>query len=126
EEFAHRGMSAYTRGSRATYRSALNAMVNALAPPTDVTFPIPRADPTPPYSAADINALLSWANTQTSPARRTDARTLLALGFGAGLATRELLSLRIEDVFITTEQVQVMVWDDRPRLVPVLSEWETP
>lgn len=126
EEFAHRGMSGYSRGSRATYRAALKAMVTALAPPTDVAFPIPRADPTPPYDTADLNALLSWANTQTSPSRRTDARTLLALGFGAGLATRELLALRMEDMFITDDQVQVMVWDNRPRLIPVLSEWEPP
>lgn len=126
EEFAHRGMSGHTRGTRATYRSALNLMVAAITPATEATYPIARSDPTPPYSAAEINSLLSWANAQTSPSRRIDARVLLALGFGAGLATRELLAVRVEDVFITTELVQVMVWNERPRLVPVLSEWETP
>jgi len=126
EEFAHRGMREHTRGTRATYRSALNHMVAALAPATEATFPIPRSDPTPPYSPTEINSLLSWANAQTSPSRRNDARVLLALGCGAGLATRELLAVRVEDVFVTAEQVQVMVWSDRPRLVPVLSEWEIP
>lgn len=119
-------MSGYARGSRGTYRSTLNAMVAALAPATETTFPIPRSDPTPPYTPAETTALLSWANAQTSPSRRGDARVILALGFGAGLATRELLAVRVEDVFVTDDQVQVMVWNDRPRLVPVLSEWDVP
>jgi len=126
EEFAHRGMTEYSRGSRATYRSALNAMVSALTPPSDASFPIPRSEPTPPYSASEINALLSWANAQPSASRREDARVLLTLGCGAGLATRELLSLRVEDVFVSPESVQVMVWSDRPRLVPILNEWDGP
>ncbi len=53
-------------------------MVAVLTPVTEATFPIPRSDPTPPSTSREINALLSWANAQTSPSRRADARVLLA------------------------------------------------
>lgn len=126
EEFVHRGMGDYTRGSRATYRSLLLVMVNAVTPVTDQAFPIPRSEPTPPYTPAEIAELRSWAARQGSASRRRDAWVLLALGCGAGLATRELLSVRVEDVTVDQRNVQVMVWDGRPRMVPVLTAWQAP
>ncbi|WP_443469870.1 hypothetical protein [Microbacterium sp. A196] len=125
EEFVHRGMSSYTRGSRATYRSMLIAIVDAVTPPSEQPFPIPRSDPTPPYTPSEVAALRSWANSQGSSTRRQDASVLLALGFGAGLATRELLALRVSDVDVRPDSVHVLVWDKRPRLVPILPVWET-
>lgn len=124
EEFVHRGMDSFTRGSRATYRSVLLAIVDAVTPPSDQPFPIPRSDPTPPYSAAEIAALRSWARAQGSAVRRTDASVLLAMGFGAGLATRELLSVRADDVDVRGDDMHILVWSGRPRLVPVLPAWQ--
>lgn len=126
EEFVHRGMDSYTRRSRATYRSMLLAIVDAVTPPGEEPFPIPRSDPTPPYTQPEVAALWSWANGQGTARRRQDARVLLALGLGAGLATRELLAVRVEDVDCRADSVHVMVWDGRPRVVPVLPAWETP
>lgn len=126
EEFVHRGMPQHTRGSRATYRSLLLAMVDAVTPPTDRSFPIPRSDPTPPYTPREIAELRSWAAAQGSESRRKDAWVLLALGLGAGLATRELLSVRAEDITVTDEEALVLVWTGRPRVVPVLPLWRTP
>ncbi len=123
-EFVHRGMGSYTRGSRATYRSKLFAIVDVLTPPADRPFPIPRSTPTAPYTPAEIASLRSWAHSQGSAARRKDAWVLLALGFGSGLATRELLSVRIGDVDLQGNSAYVMVWDGRPRVVPVLPAWE--
>jgi integrase len=125
EEFVHRGMSSYTRGSRATYRSTLIAIVDAVTPPSEQPFPIPRSDPTPPYTPSEIAALRSWANSQGSSTRRQDAAVLLALGFGGGLATRELLALRVSDVDVRPHSVHVLVWDRRPRLVPILPAWDS-
>lgn len=125
EEFVHRGMSSYSRGSRATYRSMLIAIVDAVTPPSDQPFPIPRSEPTPPYVPSEVAALRSWATGQGSITRRQDASVLLALGFGAGLATHELLALRVSDVDVRPDSVHVLVWDRRPRLVPVLAAWET-
>lgn len=126
EEFVHRGMTSYTRGSRATYRSILIAIVDAVTPPSEQPFPIPRSDPTPPYTPSEIAALRSWANSQGSSTRRQDASVLLALGFGGGLATRELLALRVSDVDVRPHGVHALVWDRRPRLVPVLPAWDSP
>lgn len=124
EEFVHRGMGEYSRSSRATYRSALMAIVDAVTPVSEQTFKIPRSEPTRPYSEAEIAALRSWSRHQGSAQRRLDASILLALGFGAGLATRELLSLRCADVTVAAGTTSVMVWDDRPRTVPVLPTWD--
>lgn len=126
EEFVHRGMGSYTRSSRATYRSVLLAVVDAVTPPGEASFPIPRSAPTPPYPPAEIAALRSWASAQGSDGRRRDAWVLLALGFGAGLATRELLAVRTGDVDVRADEVRVMVWENRPRLVPVLPAWDRP
>lgn len=124
EEFVHRGMDSFTRGSRATYRSVLLAIMDAVTPPSEQPFPIPRSDPTPPYSASEIAALRSWARAQGSAVRRTDASVLLAMGFGAGLATRELLSVRAGDVDVRGDDMHILVWSGRPRLVPVLPAWQ--
>ncbi len=125
EEYVHRGMASFTRGSRATYRSVLLAIVDAVTPPSDVAFPIPRSDPTPPYTAAEIAALRSWASAQGSAVRRRDAAVLLALGFGAGLPTRELLSVRTPDIDVRGDEIHILVWSGRPRLVPVLPAWQS-
>ena len=68
----------------------------------------------------------SWASAQGSAPRRRDAWVLLALGFGAGLATRELLAVRTGDLDVRETEVRVMVWEGRPRLVPVLPGWDRP
>lgn len=124
EEYVHRGMASFTRGSRATYRSVLLTIVDAVTPPSEAPFPIPRSDPTPPYTAAEIAALRSWASAQGSTVRRRDAAVLLAMGFGAGLATRELLSVRTGDIDVRGDEVHILVWSGRPRLVPVLPAWQ--
>ena len=126
EEFVHLGMRAYTRGSRATYRSALLAIADAVTPEHEKTLPIPRSEPTEPYTVAEIAALHSWAICQGSASRRRDAGVLLALGLGAGLATRELLAVRSTDLDWREGGLHVLVWDSRPRAVPVLPQWTAP
>jgi integrase len=128
EEFIHLGMTRYARGSKATHRSTLSLMVETLNPAETVRArrAIPRSEPTKPYTPSEIAALHSWAISQGTPRRQSDALALLALGLGAGLATRELLGVRVADLDMRSDQIQVIVWESRPRVVPVLPDWQRP
>jgi integrase len=136
EQFIHLGMPGAARGSRATLRSTLWRMTEILNPADSpgAHRPIPRSIPTAAYSEAAIAELYSWANTQNTPARSRNALALLCLGFGAGLATRELLDVRVTDIStdMSTDidiratgsgTAAVVVWSDRPRVVPFRQEW---
>ena len=127
EEFIHLAMKKYAPGSRATHRSTLWLMVETLNP-TDVTEhrSIPRSAPTKPYSPSEVAALYSWATSQGTEHRRRDAVALLALGLGAGLAAREILGVRVKDLDTTTEDIHVIVWEGRPRVVTLSSQWDRP
>jgi integrase len=123
EEFIHLAMTRFTNGSRATHRATLWLMVETLNPAemTRSHRPIPRSAPTKPYSPQEVAALHSWATAQGTERRRQDAIALLTLGLGAGLATREILGVRVADL-----DFQVIVWEGRPRLVPLLPGWQRP
>jgi integrase len=128
EEFIHLGMKQYTRGSKATHRASLSLMVEALNPAEHAPArrAIPRSEPTKPYTPPEIAALHSWATSQGTSRRRRDAIALLALGLGAGLATRELLGVRVADVDTRNDHLYVIVRESRPRVVPFLPEWQRP
>lgn len=126
EEFVQLGMPTFSRTSRATYRSALISIVDAITPGYEKARPFPRSEPTAPYTTAEIASLRSWAVRQGRASRRQDALTLLALGLGAGLATREILSVRVTDLDWDGESLVVAVWNGRPRTVPVQSYWVEP
>ncbi|MHB8294630.1 MAG: site-specific integrase, partial [Acidimicrobiales bacterium] len=71
-------------------------------------------------------ALRSWATGQTTPTRRRDAATLIALGAGAGLAVEDIAGLTAGMVATDDMGVLLAVPGRRSRLVPVLAEWEAP
>ncbi|GEP27818.1 hypothetical protein E3O11_03405 [Cryobacterium levicorallinum] len=128
EEFVHLGMTRYAAGSRATHRSTLLLMVEALNP-AEVTrnhFSLPRSEPTRPYADPEIAALASWAMSQGTPRRQLDSIALLTLGLGTGLATREILGVRTSDVDARMDDMQVIVREGRSRVVPVLDGWQRP
>jgi hypothetical protein len=133
EQFIHLGMPGAASGSRATFRSALWRMTEVLNPggAGRKHTPIPRSAPTSPYTSAEIAELNSWAQTQGTASRRRSASALLCLGLGAGLATRELLDVRTSDISVETPstaepQATIVVWRDRPRVVPVRAQWVQP
>lgn len=128
EEFIHLAMTRYAKGSRATHRATLWLMIETLNP-ADLTRsrrPISRSAPTKPYSAQEVAALYSWATSQGTEHRRRDAIALLALGLGAGLAARELLGVRVGDLDTKSTGTHVIVWEGRPRVVPLRPDWERP
>ncbi|MDQ2729790.1 MAG: hypothetical protein M3Y91_18470, partial [Actinomycetota bacterium] len=67
-----------------------------------------------------------WAVGQSTPTRRRDATTLLALGAGAGLAVEDIAEVTAGMVTIDDAGVLVAVPGRRARLVPVLASWEAP
>lgn len=79
--------------------------------------PLSAASPSAPYSPREVSEAIRWADTQEGPNGQS-ARALVALGFGAGLPTRELAAVCASDV--TAEAGAVIVTD---RLVPVSDEW---
>jgi integrase len=128
DEFIHRGMVSYLNGSKATYRSALRLMIETLNP-TDTTRSaraLHRSAPTQPYTSREVAALHSWAAAQGTQRRKGDAITLLALGLGAGLATRELLGIRVRDLIGTADTIHVVVRQGRTRVVPLSEPWARP
>jgi integrase len=128
EEFIHLAMSNKARGSKATHRATLRLMIEMLNPDEMRRGPRPiaRSSPTEPYTPQEVAALHSWAVSQGTPRRRQDAIALLALGLGAGLATREILGVRVTDLDTRANNLQVIVWESRPRVVPLRADWQRP
>ncbi|MER7797483.1 hypothetical protein [Microbacterium sp. NPDC096154] len=76
---------------------------------------------TTPYSEVERARLRTWAHLQGKAETRASLRALLALGFGAGLLTRELCEVRACDVAV--EGCAVRVLGERARIVPVAAVW---
>lgn len=76
-----------------------------------------------PYGALDIVRLISWARSQTTEGRRDNANLLLALGLGAGLTAREIITTRVEDIRRSDTAVEVVVRERHPRVVPMLADY---
>ncbi|MET0887895.1 MAG: hypothetical protein ABWX92_15770 [Mycetocola sp.] len=84
--------------------------------------PLSPAEPTEPYSEADISQLRSWAYLQGDDDYRQSAQALLALGLGAGLPTRDICRVRAIDVD-TVAGVVTIRDGDLPRSIRVDDLW---
>ena len=124
EEFIHLAETGYRKSSKATHRGVLWKILEVVNP-AGASRPhraISRSAPQDPYLPHETGALNSWAISQGTLRRRHDARALLALGLGAGLATREILEVRPLDIRQDGNQLLVTV-ADRRREVPFFPEW---
>jgi integrase len=83
-----------------------------------------KADASRPYSMDEQASLRSWAGSQRDSSRRSSAEALLALGLGAGLTGREIISLRVDNVAVDDAGVVIHVGAVQLRQVPVLRAWE--
>jgi integrase len=127
--FVRTGLTEYNEAARGNLRSQLLRMAEVLLDPRDVPLrlaPMKPADPSRPYSRREVVILHSWAETQSTGARRTNARVLLALGLGAGLSAAEIGNLTAKDIAVAEDGVTLRVVGARERDVPVLREWEGP
>lgn len=113
--------------SRATIRSRLLRVAEAVLPAEErVTRlqPLRADDPVRPYSEFEQRRLRSWAEGQTTPTRRMECRAILSLGFGAGLASSDIIALHARDILTDDLGVLIRVPGNRARDVPVLAAWE--
>jgi integrase len=124
ESFVINGMPGMSPGTKNTVRGKLLRVSEAVVTevPTAALRGIGRSSPTPPYDAKQRAELYSWARTRGTATARRDASVLLALGFGAGLPTRELLAVRRQDVALDGSTVRVR--DARRRTVPIVDDWQ--
>lgn len=120
------GASEYRPAGRGNLRSQLLRMSEVLLPGVNARKlqPLPPSDPTRPYRPMEQVSLRAWAESQSTAARRANARVLLSLGFGAGLSATEIGNLRVGDIVMDTDGVVIRVMGDRRRDVPVLARWE--
>lgn len=107
----------------------LAAVSNVRGAPRPQRFPrklgvLSPSNAAAPYSDRDLVRLRNWANSQSTPFRRTNAAVLLALGAGAGLSASEIGRLRIGRLRVDAAGVVVDVDSERMRTVPVLRAWE--
>ena len=113
--------------SRATIRSRLLRVAEAVLPAEErVTRlqPLRADDPVRPYGEFEQRRLRSWAEGQTTPTKRMECRAILSLGFGAGLASSDIIALRARDILIDDLGVLIRVPGSRARDVPMLAPWE--
>lgn len=116
-----------TDSSLATYRSRLFRVADASIGHVQPTHRMPglRTHETArPFTPTEVLALRRWADGQPSRIKRVDLNVLLALTLGAGLTTGELIESCASDVTSDREGVLVCVRGARPRVVPMLAEWE--
>jgi hypothetical protein len=127
DRFVVEGCAHLTKGTRTNYRTVLRAVGRknlgpGLFPPQPVG--LARSDKEPPYTAAQIAALLAWARGLPTDRMRSNAMALLSLGLGAGLSTQELARVIGTDITADAEGVIVAVTGPGARVVPVLRRWE--
>lgn len=121
------GSTSWSPSARGNLRSQLLRMSETLIGRTTSLrrlVSLPPPDPSLPYIEEEIVALRNWAQSQSTPHRRSNARTLLALGFGVGLSASELGDLRSDAVHVDGSGVAITVEGARARTVPVLRAWE--
>lgn len=126
DRFARSGLTDFNEAARGNIRSQLLRVAevlldSTLAPPR--LTPMRAADPSQPYLEREVVALQGWAESQSTPARRTNAQVLLALGLGAGLSASEIGNLRVGNIEAALTGVDVNVVVGRARRVPVLAAW---
>jgi integrase len=120
EQMVERGtLSAGTVRNRRSLleRVAIAVLPGSRPPPTT---PLNARVNVPPYTDFEAQQIRWWMAGQTNPARMLKATAIVCLGFGAGLRSREISSLKKRDIVRDTQGLIVVLPD---RQVPVVAEW---
>lgn len=127
-EFIDHGTPEWSRGTAANRRAQLlrvsELLLSAQTRPVRLPSMWSERKPLLPYPVADQVALRSWATGQVTHYRIVNCHVLLALGLGAGLTASEVCEARTGHLHVDDQGVLVQVMGARPRMVPVLAEWE--
>jgi len=128
ENYVREAAKDRSEGTRRNHRAWLFRVAEAANPEANPRNPMPlnaRAVETP-YDADGFVALGRWAAGQKTPHMRTAAKTLLALGAGAGLRASEIAVLRREAITVDEKgRVTIEITEGGPhRVVPVTAQFE--
>jgi integrase len=119
------GLPDLSDASRGNVRAQLRRMRDVLHPQVlPAPEVLPPSAPSVPYSDAETDAFSQWADSQSTPDYSDDSDVILALGFGAGLTSAEMGSVRASDIASDDSGVLIAVTGPRPRVVPVRRRWE--
>jgi len=121
ESFIAVGSPMLAESTRANYRARLLRLREAVFGPDLASGSSARLSgsrASAPYSSFERSELWSWACGQPTPALRTGCKILLALGFGCGLDSHEIVPLRAHDVRIVS--------GGGPMVVNVRGRWARP
>jgi integrase len=115
-----------SEGTRRNYRSMLMRISEVVAPAehSDSLTPLSRKRIATPYSPPEMSQFRLWAVGQRTELKRYRARLMLVLCAGAGLRSSDIAHLYRSDVAVDDRGVLLNVRGDRPRMVPLLRDWE--
>jgi len=116
-------------GTRRNYRAWIFRVAEVVNPDKNPRQPMPLnvKSMAAPYTEHEIAALDRWAAGQSTPYRRSNAATLVALGAGAGLSSIEIAHLKRSAVAVGvdgTVQLHIGGVAHKQRLVTVSGEFE--
>lgn len=128
EDWFNRGMPGFDQGTRATYRSQMRAVARAVNPLNNAPVPVgrvPHRDVRPPYDVEQAQAVVWLALQDPNRVLRAKTVTAIVLGLGAGLDSRDLLTLgrrHIDDRGV--DGIHITVPGSRTRDVVLLRVFE--
>ncbi len=129
ERYIAVGMPDARDATRATRRAILRRISRRCHPsPADPPPPIAYRRLRPPYSASELERYFALASAQPTPSRRRSLLSILHLGLGCGLASRDLAWVTGGDMQVLPEgglTVHVS-GGSRPRTVTALRAHEQP
>lgn len=129
ERYIAVGMLGSRESTRATRRAILRRVARQ-ASPTLRALPVPEPiryrRVRPPYSGAEVAALLRLARAQPTPGRRQMLSGVLSLGLGCGLDSRDLSWVRGVDVERQASGAVLVTVSggSRPRQLTALADYE--
>lgn len=126
ERFVQHHLASYNRASRNTIRARLRRVSEALLGDSAAGRfkALGKAEASRPYSDREVSLLRAWARSMRTDELTSSAGALLALGFGAGLTSAEIIRQRVEEVDLEGSVVHVS--GSGGRIVPILSGWLPP
>lgn len=130
ENWFRRGMPDLRPETRATYRANMRAIARAVNPHNNAPVAIGRSqhkDLRPPYSPGEVKQLLWLAGQVTNKRLRAVTITVMLLGVGAGLDSRDLAAIRPDHITdLGADGILITVRGPRPRKVWLLRAFEEP
>ena len=128
EYYVRETMGDLREGTRRNNRAWLFRVAEAVNPETNPRNPMPlnQRGMDTPYTSGELDILDGWAAGQGTAYSRRAATTLVALGAGAGLSSREIALLRNDAVILGDDRsVTINITEEGcPRHIPVAARYE--